>query len=599
MKLNVQLTQATAFFTLLLLYTAGFPAWAGPAIDKITIDKESAAKIVSTYSDKKKFTKEKIQDFTDFLSAISQNKNYQQYSPFIDSYLTEKSLSQDNQKIIFRLLGLYTSIKYGDQAIELLKTLVNFPTFKPKKIDQHNNPSMIKMGKKLADVAKEFNLHFKNIDNRVFEITLGGEKKDVIAVHAHGDVLPANKDLWQLEDGTQLDPFTVTTIGNRMYGRGTEDDKNGIVVSLFAMKVIREENLPRLNTLRLLVDTTEESGSSIPYYLSKYPTPPYNLALDGSYPIVIAEKGYGVVMANFPVRKGRGTGAEIISLTGGLATNQIPKAATATLHTANSSATTPTQLKRLKTKIDHLARPYIATHGGNFSIRTTEDGKQLRLSVIGVSAHSSQPKSGVNPVSRLLDFIVHMRQTLDIKANHITDAAQYAADNWGLDYKGNKLGIGYRHEFMGPLTAALTYIHLDKNTLQLAVNLRIPEGKALEVLKKEITEKISNWKLSQNKTMQVDYRFSKPMYRNPKGKWVNALLDIASENLGIERKFGSSAGGTSIHNLPNGVQFGLSVPEVKYSGHNANEFKTIDQFLLDLQIVTEALVTLGNLTELQ
>jgi hypothetical protein len=35
------------------------------------------------------------------------------------------------------------------------------------------------------------------------------------------------------------------------------------------------------------------------------------------------------------------------------------------------------------------------------------------------------------------------------------------------------------------------------------------------------------------------------------------------------------------------VQFGLAMPDVKYTGHNDNEFKTTEQFLLDLQIVTE------------
>ncbi len=68
------------------------------------------------------------------------------------------------------------------------------------------------------------------------------------------------------------------------------------------------------------------------------------------------------------------------------------------------------------------------------------------------------------------------------------------------------------------------------------------------------------------------------MYRNPEGAWVNALLDIATQTLEMPREFGSSAGGTSIHNLPNRVQFGLAMPNRKYTGHNANEFKTVDQF---------------------
>ena len=55
-------------------------------------------------------------------------------------------------------------------------------------------------------------------------------------------MVPVNPDNWKLEDGTRLDPFKVTLVGDRMYGRGTEDDKNGIVVALYALKVAKDEN---------------------------------------------------------------------------------------------------------------------------------------------------------------------------------------------------------------------------------------------------------------------------------------------------------------------------------------------------------------------
>jgi len=70
---------------------------------------------------------------------------------------------------------------------------------------------------------------------------------------------------------------------------------------------------------------------------------------------------------------------------------------------------------------------------------------------------------------------------------------------------------------------------------------------------------------------------------------------VATENLNLPREFMSSDGATSIHDLPNGVQFGLAMPGVKYTGHTDNEFKTIEQFEMDLQIVTEMLARIGTL----
>lgn len=354
------------------------------------------------------------------------------------------------------------------------------------------------------------------------------------------------------------------------------------------MRVIQEQHLDLLRTLRLLVDTTEETiGEAIPYYFDSNPVPAYNIALDGSYPVVIAEKGFGTVMASFPVRRGSGEGAEIIHITGGLATNQIPSAATATILS--------TRPQQLAATLEEAGQLYRAGNGANFSIQARAESDRVILAVQGVSAHSSEPQSGVNPVSRMLDFLHQMDLQQLFQHNHITDAAHYASVNWGLDYLGNTLGVAYSDAFMGPLTTAVTFIGDGEQTLRLAVNLRLPVGREPAELLQQIESSLLAWSAASGVEVDFDLSAADPMYRNPQGAWVNALLDIATETLDMPRKFGTSAGATSIHDLPNGVQFGLAMPDQKYTGHNANEFKRIDQFLLDLQIVTEAMATLGRM----
>ncbi|MDB5997298.1 MAG: hypothetical protein JWP42_4434, partial [Pseudomonas sp.] len=468
---------------------------------------------------------------------------------------------------------------------------VAIPTFQVEGVAQHDNPEFIKIADKIKRLAESFNLNFRNIDNRVYEISLEGAGDEVVGIHAHADVVPVTPENWVLKDGTKLDPFKVTLIGDRMYGRGTEDDKNGIVVALYAMKVIKEEKLPLARNFKLLVDTTEETtGDAIPYYFEHNPTPNYNLALDGGYPVVIAEKGYGTVMATFPKRKAEGKGAEIISMTGGLATNQIPSASVATLVSDKPAA--------LAASLQKAGTEFAKRNGGDFEVSAKVVGKDVKLTVTGVSAHSSEPESGINPVSRMLVFINSLDGKVALKHNHITDAARYAADNWGLDYLGGKLGVGFADDFMGPLTTSLTFVGMDDNAFKLAVNLRVPKGKSPEALKAQIAEKIAAWSKKTHVAATFDYSIAEPMYRNPEGEWVKALLAVSTENLGMEHKYGTSAGATSVHELPNGVQFGLARPEVKYTGHTDNEFKTVDQFLLDLQIVTEMMGRIGQLPKL-
>jgi acetylornithine deacetylase/succinyl-diaminopimelate desuccinylase-like protein len=185
-----------------------------------------------------------------------------------------------------------------------------------------------------------------------------------------------------------------------------------------------------------------------------------------------------------------------------------------------------------------------------------------------------------------------------LNENHITDAANYATELWGLNYYGEQLDLAFAHEFMGPMTASQTFIGVTETELKTAVNLRVPVGRSVPELKAEIEQKIAAWVAPREMLVDIDVSIAEPMYRNPEGKWVNALLDVATEILDLPREFQSSAGATSVHYLPNGVQFGLSMPGVKYTGHNANEFKTVDQFMLDLQVVTEMMITVGQLPEL-
>ncbi|WP_095188617.1 dipeptidase [Pseudomonas sp. Irchel 3E19] len=567
------------------LVLASLSAIALPAQANITAQQSAA--ILKTVNDAT------VTDFHQFLGAVGKSElsKTDNLAPAINAFLENKTLTSEQQNEINRLLGLYTRIKYGKAALETLRELVEIPTFQKEGVAQHDNPEFIKIAEKIKNLAESFNLKFRNVDNRVYEISLDGSGDEVVGIHAHADVVPVTPENWVLKDGTKLDPFKVTLIGDRMYGRGTEDDKNGIVVALYAMKVIKEEQLPLARNFKLLVDTTEEtSGDAIPYYFEHNPTPNYNMALDGGYPVVIAEKGYGTVMANFPKRKGEGKGAEITSMTGGLATNQIPSVSVATLVTDNPA--------ELAASLQKAGNEFAKRNGGDFQVAAKVDGNDVKLTVTGVSAHSSEPESGVNPVARMLSFIDSLDGKVALKHNQFTDAARYAADNWGLDYLGKKLGVGFSDSFMGPLTTSLTYVGMDDKAFKLAVNLRVPKGKSPEVLKKEIADKLAAWSKKSQVAVDFTYSIAEPMYRNPEGEWVKALLAVATENLGMKHEFGTSAGATSVHELPNGVQFGLARPEVKYTGHTDGEFKTVDQFLLDLQIVTEMMGRVGQLPKL-
>ncbi len=408
--------------------------------------------------------------FRDFLNAPGLAAKYPFLSSAVRKYQSGSKLSDAERINLYRLLGIFIRLRHKDALVRTLGGLVAIPTDKKEDRPQHENPNIRRFGLAIEKIAGGFGLEFRNFDNRIFEVALPGKGPESLGVFTHGDVVPADPEKWVLPNGRRLPPFRLTIIGDRIYGRGASDDKSEIAAVLTAMGAIRRAGFTLDRTIRLAIETTEETGGSgTEYYKARTKLAPYNIVLDGAYPVGVAEKGFGVVMGKFPVRAGTGKCVEIVAATGGLVVNQIPSRARAEIRT-----TDPALVKQV---IDREAARYVTDNGGNFRIETTLAKKGLTVTVFGKSTHSARPSRGVNPVSRLFNFIHEARSLIPFKRNHFTDAASYVAANWGLDYLGGKLGIGFSDPFMGALTAPVTYVKVKQGALHLAVNPRAPRGR--------------------------------------------------------------------------------------------------------------------------
>ena len=81
------------------------------------------------------------------------------------------------------------------------------------------------------------------------------ETKPVVWVLSHMDIVPpGDLSFW---DG---DPYKVRVDGDRIIGRGVEDNQHGIVTSCLALKAVLESGLPH-NNVGLIMVADEETGS--------------------------------------------------------------------------------------------------------------------------------------------------------------------------------------------------------------------------------------------------------------------------------------------------------------------------------------------------
>lgn len=85
---------------------------------------------------------------------------------------------------------------------------------------------------------------------------LPGQRPEKIWVLSHLDVVPLGElALWD------SDPFRLRVDGDRIYGRGVEDDHHGIVMSFFAARALRQAGITPRHTLALALVSDEETGS--------------------------------------------------------------------------------------------------------------------------------------------------------------------------------------------------------------------------------------------------------------------------------------------------------------------------------------------------
>jgi acetylornithine deacetylase/succinyl-diaminopimelate desuccinylase-like protein len=79
-----------------------------------------------------------------------------------------------------------------------------------------------------------------------------------VLLYGHGDVVDGMAGEWR----DNLDPWRTTTVGNRVYGRGTADNKGQHSINLSALRAVREARGGRLGfNAKFIIETGEEIGS--------------------------------------------------------------------------------------------------------------------------------------------------------------------------------------------------------------------------------------------------------------------------------------------------------------------------------------------------
>ena len=440
---------------------------------------------------------------------------------------------------------------YKDDILKDLKTLLEF-----KSVSSMKNNECTDALNFILDKGNEFGLITKNIDNIAGHIELG-ENGKLCGVLSHLDVVPDEKN-WTVP------PFTLTEKDNRLYGRGIADDKGAALIALYCLKILKDNNIKGVNTLRCIYGTSEEIGmNDMDTYFKKEPIPDISFTPDSEYGICYAEKG----ILQLKVFMDRNNGKSLNAIRCSNAINIVPSEAQALVYCSEVEADA---LLNLSKKID-----------GNFKFNETIDG--LVIQSIGKSAHAMEPHKGYNAASSLVHLLGEY-----FSDEELGDLCTFIKYCIGRETNGVSLGIQMRDFVSGDLTCNLGKISLNDGKAYLTLDIRYP----VTMNGAKIFNQIK--KVAKNKNLDVEIiNHSTPLYLSKENKTIKILSKSYFDVMGCDPDLYSTGGGTYARKLGgNGVAFGPVFKTDNVNIHNADESIDIDNFFKHGEICLQTMYNL-------
>ncbi|MDN6277296.1 MAG: dipeptidase PepV [Lactococcus lactis] len=403
----------------------------------------------------------------------------------------------------------------------------------------------------------------KNYDNYVghFEYENGAsDDAEVLGIIGHLDVVPAGS-------GWDSNPFEPEIRNGNLYARGASDDKGPTVACYYALKILKELNLPLSKKIRFIVGTNEETGwADMDYYFEhcELPLPDFGFSPDAEFPIINGEKGNITEYLHFA---GKNDGEVVLhSFKAGLAENMVPESATAIISGA----------KDLQTALEK----FVAEHASkNLRFDLEESDGKATITLYGKSAHGAMPEKGVNGATYLTLFL-NQFNFADGAAAFIKVGAEKLLE----DHEGEKLGTAYVDELMGNTSMNAGVWSFDENSEgKIALNFRFPQGNSPERMQEILAKLDGVVEVELSKHLHV------PHYVPMSDPLVSTLIDVYEKHTGLKGYETIIGGGTFGRLLERGVAYGAMFEGEPDSMHQANEMKPVENIYKAAVIYAEAI----------
>lgn len=404
----------------------------------------------------------------------------------------------------------------------------------------------------------------KNYENYVITADLAPEAPAGLDILAHLDVVPAG------EGWTVTEPFTMKAVEDRVYGRGTSDDKGPALCALYAMRAIRELGIPVKKNVRLILGFDEECGSGdLEYYFRKEKSAPCSLSPDAEYPMINIEKG-GLHSGFHAAVEKAASLPRLVSFQGGVKVNVIPGKAQAVLEGVSPEMWEAAVTASGVTDITFPCE--------------MKDGC-LHVLAVGATGHASMPAASKNAITGLLAVLAKLPLSEAPIHDRIRSLAVLFPHG---DFYGKALGVDLEDEVSGKTILSLTICSFRegeglKGLFDCRACLSANDANTTEVVYRHFREAGLE---------PEDQKMYGPHHVPEESELVQTLMDIYEDMTGTRPKPLCIGGGTYVHHIDNGIAFGCGFAGLDNRIHAADEFMTLEQIRFTCKIYARAILAL-------
>lgn len=416
------------------------------------------------------------------------------------------------------------------------------------------------------DIAAGYGFTTKNYDGYVGTVDFFPENDHHLDVLSHMDCVPV-ADGW-----TVTGPFDPIVKDGKLYGRGTADDKGPGMAALYALRCLKELNIPLKHNVRLIWGTDEECGSGcIAHYYAQEPEAEFTFTPDADFPVINIEKGgmIGTITGEFEESTQL---PRIHAMDAGLKINVVPDKCHLEIE----------GMRKTVAEI-YCAQAKMET-GVTFTV-TQLDGHLIAIDAQGAGAHAASPQMGNNAITATLHLVnlMHLPDGGQTRALRGLHALNPHGDCWGEGF-----GVKMEDEISGQLTLSLDIIHVTPTTLEAQFDCRAPLCADESNLKYAAMELCAAHGLSLK-----DVPLKPPHHVPADTPFVKTLLRSYEKFTGVTgAKPLAIGGGTYCHEMKNGVAFGCTMPGTDNRMHGNDEFAVVDELVASVKIFADAIAEL-------